>query len=135
MAVGDFNGDGKLDLASANLYSDTVSVLLNTTAPGAATPAFTNQQAFGTGTDPISVAVGDFNGDGKPDLASANNGSNTVSVLLNTTAPGAAAPAFANQQAFGTGSRPTSVAVGDFNGDGRLDLASANWLPTPSRCC
>ena len=97
MAVGDLNGDGKPDLVVANYGSDTVSVLLNTTTPGAATPSFAAKQDFTTGTDPVSVAVGDLNGDGKPDLAVANYGSNTVSVLLNTTAPGAATPSFAGQ--------------------------------------
>jgi hypothetical protein len=64
-----------------------VSVLLNTTVTGATIPAFAPQQAFATGRSPFSVAVGDFNGDGKPDLAVANHDSNTVSVLLNNMVP------------------------------------------------
>src|SRR5690242_7957054 len=98
VAVGDFNGDGKPDLAIANLRSGTVSVLLNTTSPGATTPSFAPQQTFATDSDPNSVVVGDFNGDGKLDLAIANEGSNTVSVLLNTTSAGATTPSFAPQQ-------------------------------------
>jgi hypothetical protein len=128
VAVGDFNGDGKPDLAVANSGSNTVSVLLNTTAPGATTPNFTPQQTFPTGLGPDSVAVGDFNGDGKPDLVVANFGSSTLSVLLNMTAPGATAPAFAPQQTFPTGLGPLSVAVGDFNGDDKPDLAVTNSL-------
>ena len=81
MAVGDFNGDGRPDLAVANFGSGTVSVLMDTTAAGATTLSFAAQQTFAVGAGPISVAVGDFNGDGKPDLAVANHGSNTVSVL------------------------------------------------------
>ena len=49
-----------------------MSVLLNTTAPGAATPSFAAKQDFTTGSGPVSVAVGDLNGDGKPDLVVAN---------------------------------------------------------------
>ncbi len=131
LAVGDFNGDGKPDLAVANTGTaatpgSTVSVLLNTTAMGATTPSFTAQQTFTTGSRPVGVAVGDFNGDGEPDLAITNQGANTVSVLLNTTAMGATTPSFAAQQTFATGANPFAVAVGDFNGDGKPDLAVAN---------
>ena len=50
-----------------------MSVLLNTTAPGAATPSFAAQQTFATGSDPYSVTAADVNGDGKPDLIVAND--------------------------------------------------------------
>jgi len=116
VAVGDFNGDGKPDLAVANNSSNTVSILL-----GNGDGTFTPAASPATGGKPYSVAVGDFNGDGKPDLAVANYGSNTVSILLGNgdgTFTPAASPA--------TGSHPDSVAVGDFNGDGKLDLAVAN---------
>ena len=77
-----------------------MSVLLNTTAPGATTPSFAAQQTFATGSDPYSVTTADLNGDGKPDLIVANCSSATVSVLLNTTPPGDDHPAFAAQQTF-----------------------------------
>ncbi len=70
-----------------------MSVLLNTTAPGASPPSFATQQTFATGSQPYSVAVADVNGDGLPDLIVANQGDNTVSVLLNATAPGTTTPA------------------------------------------
>ena len=106
VAVGDVNGDGRPDLAVANLNSDSVSVLLNQTPPGATTPSFAPQATFAAGTGPISVAVGDVNGDGRPDLAVANVDSDSVSVLLNQTAPGATAPSFAAQATFAAGDRP-----------------------------
>src|SRR5207302_249957 len=77
VAAGDFNGDGKPDLAVANTGSNTVSVLL-----GNGDGTFQAAAFFAAGLNPQYVAVGDFNGDGKPDLAVANTGSNTVSVLL-----------------------------------------------------
>jgi hypothetical protein len=127
VAVGDFNGDGRPDLAVANQGSSTVSVLLNTTAAGSGTASFAAQHTFAAGVGPYGLAVGDFNGDGRPDLAVANHNGNTVSVLLNTTVAGAATASFAAQRTFAAGSKPAGVRVGDFNGDGRPDLAVANY--------
>src|SRR5262249_39939511 len=126
-AVGDVNGDGKPDLVTP-ISDGTVSVLLNTTAQGASVPAFAPQVTFAVGNNPSSVAVGDVNGDGKPDLAVTNFFDGTVSVLLNTTVQGATVPAFASLVSFAAGNIPRWVAVGDFNGDGKPDLAVANLL-------
>ena len=71
--------------------------------------------------NPISVAVGDFNGDGSRDIATSNGGSNNVSILT-----GNGAGSFAAAVNFGVGINPSSIAVGDFNGDGNQDIATAN---------
>ncbi|GCE61347.1 endo-1,3-1,4-beta-glycanase ExsH [Microcystis aeruginosa NIES-4285] len=78
VTVGDFNGDGKSDLAVANTFGYNVSVLL-----GTGTGSFGTATNFTVGSGPRSVTVGDFNGDGKSDLATANSYGNNVSVLLN----------------------------------------------------
>ncbi|MGA9408578.1 MAG: VCBS repeat-containing protein [Bacteroidota bacterium] len=127
VSLGDFNGDDKPDLAVANYRSNTVSIFLNTTAPDAKIPSFSTKIDFTTGERPASVAVGDFNGDGKPDLAVANYGSHTISIFLNTTIPGAAAPSFSTRTDIATGMNPQYVCIGDFNGDGKPDIAVANY--------
>jgi hypothetical protein len=73
------------------------------------------------GSAPNEVQVGDFNGDGIPDLVTANYGSDNVSVLL-----GHGDGTFGPQQTFPAGSGPASVAVADVDGDGNLDLVVAN---------
>src|SRR5207247_1628837 len=85
VAVGDFNGDGKQDLATANYGSNDVSIRLGN---GDGTFGAASSLAVGTGS--YSVAVGDLSGDGKPDIVAANSASNDVSVLLNATICGCA---------------------------------------------
>lgn len=69
-------------------------------------PSYTAPVDFATGTNPTTVAIGDLNGDGRPDLAVVNYVSTTVSVFLNTTAAGATLPSFTTRFDFPTGSGP-----------------------------
>jgi hypothetical protein len=123
IATGDFNGDGKLDLAVTN-GDLNVSILL-----GSGTGNFVLTSSPHTGGAPLSVAVGDFNADGKLDLVVANEYSNNVYILL-----GDGAGNFALASSPATGVQPSSVAVGDFNGDGKLDLATANHCGDDPGC-
>ena len=117
VAIGDLNGDGKPDMATANHGANTISVLL-----GNGNGTFGAKSDFPAGTSPRFVAIGDLNGDGKPDLAVTNLFAATVSVLL-----GNGDGSFGAKTDFGTGSQPWSLAIGDLNGDGKPDLAVANY--------
>jgi VCBS repeat-containing protein len=117
ITAGDFNGDGRLDLAVANDGSDNVSVLLGNGAGG-----FTGPTNFTAGDGPFSVATADLDGDGKLDLVVANNTSDNVSVLLGNGTGG-----FTGPTNFAAGDGALSVAIGDINRDGRLDLAVSNY--------
>jgi uncharacterized protein (TIGR03437 family) len=119
VAVGDFNGDGKPDLVTANAGNDTVRVLLGNGLGG-----FTGGGAFPAGSFPHSVAVMDLNGDGKPDIVAANSGSHSVTVLLGTGSSGGFTAAAGSP--FAVGANPQSVAALDVNGDGKPDLVTAN---------
>src|SRR5205814_4672186 len=88
---------------------------------GTGTGSFNAASNFAAGTNPFSVAVGDFNGDRNLDLAVANDNSANVSILLGT-----GTGSFSAATNFAAGAGPNSVAAGDFNGDGKLDLAVAN---------
>jgi hypothetical protein len=118
VAIGDLNGDGKPELATANgrYETDTVSVLANR---GDGT--FRPKRDYATGLGTVSVAIGDLNGDGKPELAVANADADTVSVLRNR-----GDGTFEAHLDYATGLNPGSIAIGDLNGDGKPELATAN---------
>ena len=120
-AAGDLNGDHRTDVVVANSTSGNITVLLGdpagglVPAPGALAPA---------GVSPVSVALADFNLDGRLDVAAANNGSGNVSVLLGD-GQGRLGPALGSPVSTG-GIRPAGVTTGDFNGDGKPDIAAVN---------
>ncbi|MCH8964136.1 MAG: VCBS repeat-containing protein [Planctomycetes bacterium] len=116
--LADLDGDGDLDLAVSNLFSDDVSVLMNN---GDAT--FAAQITSSVGSGPYAVTIGDFNGDGNPDLAVANMFGNTLSVL-----PNLGDGVIMDVVQYDVGALPVAVAIGDLDGDGDLDLAVTNRL-------
>ena len=123
IALGDVDGDGKLDIVIANALDNTVSILRNTSTTG--TPSFAAKVDFAVGTYPYAVALGDLDGDGKLDLATANGTSNDMSVLRNTSTVGAVS--FTTQIVYAGGTEPYSIAIGDLNADGKPDIAIANF--------
>lgn len=118
VALADFNGDGKLDLAVANPSANNVSVLLR----NASNSGFATKIDVMTGTTPVAISTGDFNDDGKTDFAVANlNGG--VSVLLRN-----AGNSGFDKTDISTGSMANAISAGDFNGDGKTDFAVTNGL-------
>lgn len=114
----DINADGKKDLLIANLYNNTIRVLLGngsgqfTDAPGSPISIMTG---------PIYIAVADFNGDSKLDLATANYNSNNVTILI-----GNGSGSFSISSTVSTGNYPYSIDAADFNLDGNADLVTCN---------
>ena len=116
VVVNDFNNDGKIDVATANMESNDISVLL-----GDGKAEFSTLGSFAVGTRPIFLNTAYFNKDGKVDLVSVNEKDNNISILL-----GDGKGNFGNQKTFAVGNQPESVNVGDFNDDGIADLVIAN---------
>lgn len=117
LAIGDFNGDDHLDIATANYGTDTIGILL-----GYGNGTFKNQQTYTTlpKSNPSSVAVGDFNNDNHLDVVISNNGTSNVGIFL-----GHGNGTFFPQVTFPIGfkSHPQHITVGDFNKDKQLDIA------------
>ncbi len=120
VVVADLDGDGKPDLAAANSYAGTVSVYLNTTPTGGVI-SFAGDVDFATGNFPEGVAIGDIDGDGKPDLVVANNTDNTLSLLRNTSTVGNLS--FAPQLTVNSGYAAYDLVIADLDGDGKPDIA------------
>jgi Bacterial Ig-like domain (group 3)/FG-GAP-like repeat len=114
MAAGDFNRDGKADLAS--LDGSTFEILI-----GKGDGTFAAPVNYAVGANPVFALQTDLNGDGKKDIIVVNQGSNDVSVLL-----GKGDGTFLPQKTYAAGKAPVAVVTGDFNRDGKIDMAVAS---------
>jgi len=117
VAVGDFDGDGKLDAATANQDSHNVVSVLRGNGDG----TFQSSADFNIGRQPYFIRAADVNADGKLDLLTANKADNSITVLLGNGNGTFASTTYT----VGTNVGPVALDVADFNGDGKLDLAVA----------
>ncbi|MDQ4123438.1 MAG: VCBS repeat-containing protein [Acidobacteriota bacterium] len=120
---GDFNGDGRLDLAVSSTGNFSGSNSFISILFGTGDGRFGNPVVYTVGSNARSLRVGDFNGDSRPDLAVANRSSNTVSLLINS-----GSGSFSQTLNYLSGILPNAIDIGDFNRDRRLDVIAANQI-------
>ena len=122
LAVADFNSDGQMDIAFVDPDANSVGILL-----GYGTGEFSPPIIYSTGVDslPTCVVAGDFNSDGRVDIAVANSGASNVGIFLNNDNGD-----FSSQTTYftGTNSGPFSVALADLNNDDQLDIVVGNFI-------
>jgi len=122
IAVGDFNDDGRMDIVTANTVNTPASTnTIISVLFGNGNGTFQPPVPLSAGQGPDAVAVGDFNGDGTPDIAVANSTDGTVSVLLSN-----GNGTFQGQRTFAVEADPLAIAVGDLTGNGDVDIVTTN---------
>lgn len=115
LATGDFDGDGRPDVAVVNSRQNNLAVALGTGLGSFGSPVY-----YPTGAGPRAIVAGDLDGDGIDDLAVADTTASTVSVLLSLGSE------LAQAVDYPVGGGPNALAIGDFDGDGHADIATAN---------
>ena len=123
VVAADVNGDGKVDLISADSGVNKLSVLTNNGSGGF---VLASSPGVGNGNTPVSAAAADVNGDGKADLISANYYGDSLSVLTNNGTGLFTSPTNFYPDIYPVGKYPRQVTTADVNGDGKIDLISGN---------
>ncbi len=118
IAIADLDGDGKPELITADFSSGSLSVWRNTSSGG--TISFAAPISYTAGTNSVGVSAGDFDNDGKIDIAVVNYSSHTVSVFRNNSTTGNIS--FLEKQDYPTGQFPRAISLGDLDGDGKTDI-------------
>jgi hypothetical protein len=122
IVTGDMNGDGTLEIIVAIEGSGTAAIIHRPTYDFSSN--FSSTIEFPVGDFPVGIALGDINGDGKPDIAVTNQGDNTISILPNNGLNNDIS--FGTRLVFPVGAAPQEVAIADFDGDGRADIVVTN---------
>jgi hypothetical protein len=125
ICTGDFDGDGRPDIAVSCTTANRISIFRNITSTGVINSgSFDTRIDLTTSTLPIDISTADVDGDGKLDLIYANNSSNSIGIRRNLSTSGSIS--FDGQTSFSTANNPTGVAIADFNGDSKPDMVATN---------
>ena len=123
-SIVDIDGDGKLDIAVVNEHASSISILRNTTS-GTSISFATKVDVYTYSSNPRDLRFADFDGDGKTDFVTSDFGSGSITLFRNTSTTGSISLSYSTS--IYTGGSPRSSTIGDFDGDGKIDVAVANY--------